>query len=277
MGMRPKAVISTAVTLAAVSAMVAGCGSPATGAAGPARGAPASPAGATPSATAQLAGSLAGPGAPTTAVTATSAPARITTTGTGTVDGTPDQLAVTIGVQTSAAHVSGALDQNNSSSAAVQAALTADGVSPSDVQTSDLSLYQQDPGSGGGYQASDSITATVRDLKTAGRTIDDALRAAGDAGRLEGVSFSFANDSGLLAQARQAAVADARTQAQELARAAGVTLGGLLAITGQQEQGGGYPVAFSASSSAASAASPVPVQPGTEQTSVSVTTVWAIA
>jgi uncharacterized protein YggE len=202
-------------------------------------------------------------------------PGTITTVGTGTVSGTPDEMTVSIGVQTAGVHAASALQEDNSVSRAVQAALSKDGVSSADIQTSGLSLYQQDPSSGGGYQAEDSITAVIRHLGSAGSAIDDAVAAAGDAGRLEGVSFAFSDDSSLMSRARQAAVADARAQAQQLATAAGVTLGSLQSLSGSQQSPGPYPVSVGTVPTASSAP-PVPVQPGTQQESVSVTAVWAI-
>lgn len=99
--------------------------------------------------------------------------ATVTTTGTGTVSGTPDVMTLDVGVQNTALHVSTALNANNATSGAVQAALVRDGVAVADIQTAQLSLYPQQNGNTiTGYQVSDTVTATLRNLAKAGTTID---------------------------------------------------------------------------------------------------------
>src|SRR5579875_318136 len=261
------------LAVAAAALLAAGVSLPACGHSLPATAPPGGPAGAagaptlTPAtgAGAPTLTSATGAGAPTlTAATGTSPGPTVTTVGTGTVTGTPDEMTVTIGVQATGIHAADALQEDNARARAVQAALMRDGVGSADMQTSDLSLYQQDPSSGGGYQAQDTITATLRQLGSAGAAIDDAIAAAGDAGRLEGVSFAFSDDSSLLARARQAAVADARAQAEQLAAAAGDTLGGLVSLSESQPAPGPYPMPLAGGVAAsASSPAPVPVQPGT--------------
>ena len=213
----------------------------------------------------------------TLAAATSSTVATVTTTGMGTVSGTPDVMTVQIGVETTAAHVGAALRANNARGAALQAALERHGVAVADIQTAQLSLYPQQGRNGvTGYQVSDVVSATLHDLSTAGAVIDDALAAAGDAGRLEGVSFSVADDSVPLAQARRQAVSEARAEARQLAAAAGLRVVGLRSITDQADQGG-IPQFASSAGAAAGAAQSVPVQPGTEQTTAQVVAVWNVA
>ena len=61
-------------------------------------------------------------------------------TGTGTVTGTPDQLVLSMGVQTSASSVSIALRQANEAASRVIRSLKAGGVRAADIQTSGLSI-----------------------------------------------------------------------------------------------------------------------------------------
>jgi hypothetical protein len=216
------------------------------------------------------------------AVDATSPPpspaaaATVTTTGTGTVSGTPDTLTFSIDVSTTAAHVASALGQNNTIAAAVQQVLEHDGLTAADIQTSNVSLQQNYSGSTpSGYEADDTITAIVHGLANAGTIIDNAIVAAGDSGRLDGVTLSMSNTNPVMAAARAQAVAAARTQAQQLASAAGEPLGRLISLTDQPaDQDNTYPEAFSASASAA--ATPVPIQAGSQQASIQVTGVWAL-
>jgi hypothetical protein len=69
--------------------------------------------------------------------------AKITVTGTGAVSGTPDQLLLSMGVQTSDASVSAALQRANDAVRTVTAALARSGVRRSDIQTSGMSIQPQ--------------------------------------------------------------------------------------------------------------------------------------
>ncbi len=208
------------------------------------------------------------------AASANPTPATITAQGVGTALGEPDTATVDIGVSTSALHAATALADNNRIAAAVQAALAKDGVSGQDVSTTGLSLYQMGPPTNG-YQVSDQVTATLHDLAEAGTVIDDALAPAGDSGRLEGVTLSMSDTDPVLAAARQQAVSSARAQAQQMATAAGLQLGPLVSLSDQQ--GAGFYQSFAGYQNAASAGPagvPVPIQPGSQQMSVTVTAVW---
>ncbi|HEY3811150.1 MAG TPA: SIMPL domain-containing protein [Acidimicrobiales bacterium] len=209
----------------------------------------------------------------TAAAAAAAAAGRITTTGTGTISGTPDTMTVAINVSTTDQHAAPALAHNNAAATAVQQVLERDGVAAPDIQTSGLSLQQVTSPSPAGYQVDDEVTATLRDLTKAGSVIDDAVAAAGDAGRLDGVSFSMSDTSPLLAAARQQAVAAARTEAEQLAAAAGEHLGALVSLTDQSDLGQPVGVGLGIPSMAPAA---VPVRPGTQQLSVAVTAVWAV-
>jgi uncharacterized protein YggE len=208
----------------------------------------------------------------------TGSPGTITTVGTGTVTGAPDTLTIGIGVSTTAQHAAPALAQNNDLATKVQQALSRDGIDHKDIQTTGLSL-QQAYRTSDGYESFDEVTATIHNLTNAGTIIDDALAAAGDAGRLEMVNFSLSSTDPFMAAARRSAVAAAKSDAERLASAAGEHLGALVSMTDQQSPvyPQPYGVSMGAATSAPAAAQPVPVQPGSQQVTVNVTTVWAIA
>ena len=208
-------------------------------------------------------------------ISSAGSPGTITTVGTGMVSGTPDTLTIVIGVTTTAPHAAAALDQNNTLAAKVQQALSRDGVATKDIQTAGLSLQEAYPASNG-YQAYDNVTATVHNLGSAGSVIDDALAAAGDAGRLQMVDFSLSSTDPFMASARQSAVASAKAEAEQLAAGAGEHLGALISMTDQPSDTYPQPV-YGAVGSALSSNAPVPIQPGTQTVKFSVTTVWAIA
>ncbi|HEV2450601.1 MAG TPA: SIMPL domain-containing protein [Streptosporangiaceae bacterium] len=201
--------------------------------------------------------------------------ARVTVTGTGTVSGTPNQLMLSMGVQVSGPSVSSALGQANQAVRRVTAALRARGVAPADIQTSDLYVqpnYQPNGAAPSSYAVSESLTATLRDIATAGAVISAAVQAGGNAVVVDGISLNLSQSSGLLAAARAAAMADARTRAGQYARAAGRGLGPVLNIA---EQSSATPLPY-ANSAAGDKASPVPISPGTQQLSVTVTVTFTL-
>jgi len=214
---------------------------------------------------------------PSALTTATTGQARITVSGTGTVSGTPNQLVLSMGVQVSASSVGSALQQANTAVRQVTGALQARGVAAADIQTSGLFIqpsYRSGSQAPDGYSVSESLTATLRQLDAAGAQIDAAVRAGGNATTVDGISLNLTDTSSLLARARAAAVADAKVKASQYAKALGQPLGPVVSIT---DQAFSQPFPFAASAGAAASRAAVPISPGTQQLSVSVTVVYALA
>ena len=214
----------------------------------------------------------------TTTVTAAASTARITVTGTGKVSGVPNQLSLSMGVQTSAGSVATALREANAAARSVAAVLRRSGVASSDIQTSGLSIYPNYSSSSGvpsGYQVSEELTITLRRLSVAGSQISAAARAGGNATVIDGVSLNLSDTSTLLASARAKAVADAKAKATAYARALGRPLGPVVSMS-ETPVTQPYPVPEFATPSTGRAASSVPVHPGTQQLSVTVTVIFAL-
>jgi uncharacterized protein YggE len=205
-----------------------------------------------------------------------SAARTITGTATGKVEGTPDTLTVTLGVQTGAGTAQAALAQNADQSTRVIAALKASGVAPKDVQTASLSLNPTFNRQGAitGYSVSNVVTAKIHDLANAGAVVDAAAAQAGNNIRVSGVVLSIEDTGQLVAAARADAVSRARAQAGQLAKAAHVHLGAVEKITERRPASAGV---FASQLSADSAAvSRIPIEAGTQDLSVDVTVVFAI-
>ncbi len=201
-------------------------------------------------------------------------PARITVTGTGTVTGTPNQLMLSMGVQVNGASVSSALAQANQAVTSVTAALRQRGVAAADIQTSGLSVYPNYQGTSQvpvGYGVSESLTATLNNLSVAGSQIEAAVHAGGNATTVDNVSLNLADDGSLLASARTNAIQDAHAKAAQFARALGVPLGQVISVSSADQS---TPLVPMAAASAAKSAS-VPISPGSQQVSVSVTVIYA--
>jgi uncharacterized protein len=223
--------------------------------------------------------SPAGPGSagarPTLAASTTGS-ARITVTGTGNVTGTPNQLILAMGVQVNGSSVGSALADANNAVTRVTAVLRADGVAAADIQTSGLSIwpdYPADSQTPSSYGVSESLTATLNNLTAAGTQIDAAVRAGGNATTVSGISLNLTDTSALLATARARAVADATVKATQYAKALGEPLGPVISITDQASTQP-FPVNGLYSPSAAKTA--VPISPGSQQLSISVTVVFAV-
>jgi uncharacterized protein len=161
-------------------------------------------------------------------------PPMINVTGTGTVEAAPDIATLMIGVTTQGETAAAALAANTSALDAVLARLTAAGVAPADMQTSNLSLnpnwtgYENNNPVISSYIASNMLTITIRNLDTLGAVLDASV--ADGANTLNGLTFAVADPKPLLDEARKEAVADARAKATLLAEAAGVKLGKIVSI-----------------------------------------------
>jgi uncharacterized protein len=207
---------------------------------------------------------------------ASGAAGRITVTGTGTVTGTPNQLVLSMGVQVNADSVSAALAEANQATDRVTAAVQGLGVAGSDVQTSGLSIYPSYPDGSqvpAGYQVTESLTATLRQLDKAGQQIQAAADAGGNAITVSNVSLNLTDDGPLLAIARANAMKDARAKATQFASAAGEQLGQVVSVT---QAGSTSPPVFNSTSVASAGSAAVPISPGSQQVSVSVTVVYAV-
>lgn len=199
----------------------------------------------------------------------------ITVHGSGVVLAVPDVMRVEVGVQARDVHPDAALAAANRAMAAVVQDLLGAGVDPADVRTTRLDLrtdYDRQGRAVAGYVATQGLAVVLRDLGVAGARLSAALGAAGDAARLDGLQLDVADDRELAAQAREAAVADARQRAETYAGAAGRSLGRVLRITEVSPDG---PVPVRARVMAAEAG-PVPVQPGSQEVRARVAVEWAL-
>jgi uncharacterized protein YggE len=199
---------------------------------------------------------------------------KITVTGTGTVNGTPNQLVLSMGVQVNSSSVSSALAQANAATNRVMATLKSRGVQAADIQTSGLSIQPNYRGSGQvpiGYGVSEQLTATLTDMPKAGSQIQAAVTAGGNAVTVDGVSLNLTDTSGLLARARAMAVHDAQAKANQFASALGEHVTGVISVSDQTSTVP-YPVAFAGTAKSAA----VPVSPGTQQVSVQITIIYSV-
>lgn len=148
----------------------------------------------------------------------------------------PDIAYISIGVHTEAPEATAAVSNNNSLSKAVMDALAAQGIEAKDIRTTNFNIYPMDqynPNTGekigSVFSVDNTVHVTMRDLTKIGATLDAAIAAG--ANSVYGISFDVENKDAALAEARVKAVENARSQAEQLAQAAGVTLGDITSIS----------------------------------------------
>jgi uncharacterized protein len=204
----------------------------------------------------------------------------ITVSGRADVAGTPDTLRLDLSVVATASSVSEALASANRSAGSVQKSLLANGVQRRDLQTSGLSIQPEYDYSNGaaprlkGYQVSESVSAKLRNLGRAGNAVGQAVSAGGNAVRVNGISLDLEETGALVSSARDRAFADAKAKAEQYARAAGRSLGEVLSISEDLSTPSPIPMPYAAMDSAKAAG--VPIQPGSQNVSVSVTVVFTM-
>ncbi len=204
----------------------------------------------------------------------------ISVTGVGEVSGTPDVLRLDMSSEARASSVDAALAKASAAIRDVIRALRDGGVAAKDLRTAGLSVYPDYSYDGSqqritGYIATESLSATLRDLDKAGQLVKRAVAAGGDTARVDGLQLDLEGDSELLVQARKQAFAEAKAKAETYAEAAGRGLGAVSSVSEQVDSSGPQPLSYRAMDVAAAKA--VPIEAGSQKVSVSVKVVWSFA
>lgn len=203
----------------------------------------------------------------------------ITVSGVGVSEATPDMAVITLGAVHQAETAKEAMDMVSADVARLLASLRAEGIDARDLQTSSLSLRQITddrylPSNRAGevvFEARNTVTVRVRDLNKLGALMSTALEQG--ANNFRGLRFDVQDSKPLRDAARAAAVKDAMDKAQQLANAAGVTLGPVQTIS-EFGRGGPQPVMEMA---AMRSSADMPIAAGEVGLSVEVNMVIAIA
>ena len=205
----------------------------------------------------------------------------LTVQGTGNASAPPDVLTAVFGFSTSAGSSSDALAANNAKVNLALLALEANGVAARDIQTTGLSLqpqyvYPKGVPTLNGYSVTNTVTATLRNVKASGTALDAVVNASGDAAQINSLTFSFGNPTTVEDTARADAVRQAVAHAGAMATAAGRKLGPVCSLT-DNTQPSEFPQSPAYDRAAQSAgADAVPVEPGTQQQTDQVTMVYAL-
>jgi uncharacterized protein len=201
---------------------------------------------------------------------------QVTVVGSGEVEGKPDTLTAQVSIQATAPDVTAAMNQSSDRMQAVINALTNSGIDRNDIATTNVTLQPQYSGGDTpaitAYQASNSIDVKIRNLNNASQTLGLIGTTGGDATRINSVSYSIDDDSQLVKDARTRAFDDAKDRAEQYAQLAGLTLGDVISIS---ESAGATPPSPPAPMPRA-AMEAVPLEPGQQTVSFSVTAIWEL-
>lgn len=260
-------------------------------------------------ATVLLWGGAAPPRAATTEAAADSTVKTITVTGSGNVTLPPDMATAQLGVETTARTAKEAMDKNALAMNMVVDTIRALGIDDKDIQTTGINLYPYrlprpllQPGGETppatdqpaapapapveppnaapgampvpvpviqGYRATNNVRVTIRNLANVAAVVDGAV--ASGATLVSGVSFGLTDASGAQDTALSAAAAAAKSRADVLARALGLTITGVQSVS-EGGSGGPFPVARAAPAAGVS----TPIEPGQLTVTASVTVAFII-
>lgn len=210
---------------------------------------------------------------------ATAADRTIVAPGLGRLTVEPDVATVRLGVSITRPTATDAREAAAATMTAVLEAIAAAGVAGRDVRTSLVGLgpitdYSSERGPRvTGYQLTNTVEVTVRDLQSAGKVIDAGLAAG--ASSLDGLEFRLDDQAPAEDAARRAAVEDARRRATTLATAADVRLGPVVGIVEGSRQApmferGGI------EGMALTTASDTPIEAGTQDVIIAVVVTFLI-
>lgn len=210
-------------------------------------------------------------------------PRTITISATGQAEAVPDAaragLTVEVTDPTSAQSAQAAAAVAATS---VLAALTSAGVADADVATQGVSVgpvynYTSDGGQELiGYRASQTIEVTLRDLTTAGATLDATVAAGGNAVRVDSLSPYVIDPTVAASKARAQAVELATAQAEQYAQLLAFTLGPVASVSESSSSTPPPPIAYAEDAAASAEKVATPIEPGTTLISVTLNVAWSI-
>jgi uncharacterized protein YggE len=155
----------------------------------------------------------------------------VTVTGVGEAFGEPDMATVQFGYSASNEDVGTALEQANVAIERISAALIQLGVAEVDIQTTNFSVWPEDqyepmtgiPTGVKLYRVENTMRVVIREIDSVAEVIQTALDQGTN--NVYGLTFGIDDTDAIAAQARSAAVADARVRAEQLVEEMGAQLG----------------------------------------------------
>lgn len=213
------------------------------------------------------------------ALTTSSRSSELAVTGEGKVDVVPDTAHVDVGISVrGASSVNDAQNEINSVNNRVVAALTKLGVKKTDIKTSNYSIYpnvvyKDNQDSVSGYNGNVTINIKTRNIQLVSEIIETATAAG--ANEVQSTRFSVEDPGRAREEARNKAIANAREQAQKLAKTLGIRLGKIVNVVESSRDLGGpiYPLSAREGELGIGGGGPPEIQPGS-QTVTSIVTLY---
>jgi len=202
-------------------------------------------------------------------------------TGEGKATATPDVVLLNLGVEAEAKSVAQAQKDAAEAMTKVIRALKERGVAEKDIQTTRFSIEpvtrwieKENRPEIIGYKVTNIVLAKIREVEKAGNIIDAVAEAGGNLTRITNISFAVDNPAELYNQAREKALQDAMSKAQQIAGVTNTKLGKLIYVS----EGVPYtpPVIRDYAFKAAEVVPSTPISPGELEFRVNVQMVYKI-
>ena len=166
------------------------------------------------------------------ASTGTSSPdAGVIASGDAIVSKRPDLALISVAVDSQAGTAAAAQQDLATKAAKLIARVKSLGVADKDINTAGYYIGANYTGNGtiDGYRASEQLVLKWHNVDTVGKTLDSLVQEGG--ATQIGIGFTLADPKAAQAEARNLAIADARSRAQAMASAAGVKLGKVVRVS----------------------------------------------
>lgn len=206
--------------------------------------------------------------------TVTQKQADFSVSGTGKITAIPDIATISLGIQISKPTVKSAKDEVNRITNQAVDTLKKLGLAEKDIKTENYSIYPEYDYSAGrsrisGYRVSSNLEVTVRDLEKVNDVIDQTANLG--INTLGNISLKVNDDQlkKLQQQAREEAVKEAKTKAENLAQAAGMKLGRIINVS-ESEPYSPRPVFLAADAKTMQAGESTDIQVGSTDISLTV-------
>jgi hypothetical protein len=203
----------------------------------------------------------------------------ISVTGSGKVTVIPDMATISLGVAIERPTAKAAREAAAAAMNTLVGAIRKVGIADKDIATASVSLtpvYDYPNNSAPrlhGYQLQNTVTVTVRDLATLSDVLDNGVTAG--ATTINGITFDVADRTAAEANARDAAVKDAKAKADALAGGLGVRITGVASVAETVSTPVVYQPMFAAGVTLDKAAA-TPLLPGSTDVVINVTVAFLI-
>jgi uncharacterized protein YggE len=199
--------------------------------------------------------------------------------GHGEASALPDRCTISASLRVMSEGVADAIGGVASLADAVWTALRESGVADADLSTQNVHVQDWiDPERQQvtARVATYTFTVDVRSLHDVSPVVTQLGATAGDALQIQAIGFSHSDRGALLATARRHAVVDAGVRAQQLADAAGVQIGDILAIEEGSAVSGGWAARAVSGGPREMSGSAMPMNPGGHSVTARVVITYAL-